>query len=406
MSTVTSMGAKMALAFALVAVLSVAAVGVAARMAVSSEFRSYLRYVQARPAEPFDAVSPSDERHLTQMRRMMGPRWAAVMGVWMGVPERRFLNRVEDLLWRVGAGAALFGAAVGIVMARGMSLRLSRLAHRALGRARQSAWKAPDGGDEIDQLDAAFTVMERALDEEDRRRRRLLADIAHELKTPLTVVQASLEAMLDGVVPASPERLTALHGQVALLGRLVKDLRDLALAEAGELALHRRPTDMAQLAAQIVDLWRPQAQEKGVEVELEARDAPVADVDPDRIGQVLLNLLSNALRHTPAGSGRIRVRVTSEPGRVFMEVEDNGTGISPADLPYIFDHFYRGDPSRARATGGFGVGLSIVRSLVEAHGGSVSAENRPEGGARFRVALPAARPAATPAAGSERRWPA
>lgn len=398
----------MAVAFALVAVLSVAAVGLAARMAVGAEFRSYLRYVQARAADPGDGLAGTDERHLAQMRRMMGPRWAAVMGVWMGVPERRFLSRVEDVLWRVGAGAALFGAAVGVVMARGMSRRLSRLARRALGRARQSSWRSPNGGDELDQLDAAFTLMERALDEEDRRRRRLLADIAHELKTPLTVVQASLEAMLDGVIPASPERLTAVHGQVALLGRLVTDLRDLALAEAGELALHRRPTDLSELAAQIVDLWRPQAQEKGVEVELEVqpRGAAVADVDPDRMGQVLLNLLSNALRHVPSGTGRIRVRVASEAERVLVEVEDNGTGISPADLPYIFDHFYRGDPSRTRATGGFGVGLSIVRSLVEAHGGSVSAENRSEGGARFRVTLPVAKPGATPEMGVQRRWPA
>ncbi len=398
----------MAVAFALVAVLSVAAVGLAARMAVGSEFRSYLRYVQARATAPGDGLSATDEPHLAQMRRMMGPRWAAVMGVWMGVPERRFLSRVEEVLWRVGAGAALFGGAVGVVMARGMSRRLSRLARRALGRARQSSWRSPDGGDELDQLDAAFTLMERALDEEDRRRRRLLADIAHELKTPLTVVQASLEAMLDGVIPPSPERLTAVHGQVALLGRLVTDLRDLALAEAGELALHRRPTDLGELAAQIVDLWRPQAQEKGVEVELDVqgRGAAVADVDPDRMGQVLLNLLSNALRHVSSGTGRIRIRVASEGQRVLLEVEDNGTGISPADLPYIFDHFYRGDPSRTRATGGFGVGLSIVRSLVEAHGGSVSAENRSEGGARFRVTLPVAKPGAMPEVGAQRRWPA
>lgn len=445
-------GVKMAAAFALVAILSVAAVGIAARVAVRSEFRGYLYHVRMRRGMPQGDAAPgmpgpprwapgdllppdpqAVQDHLSMMRRMMGPR-ADLMGRMMaGLPERRFLQRVDRLLWQVAGVAALGGAVAGALMARRWSGRLNRLAHKALERARRAA---PQGeppeptGDEIEQLDAAFAAMEQALEMEDRRRRRLLADIAHELKTPLAVVQANLEAMLDGVLPASPERLAALHTQVSLLSRLVTDLRELAMAEAGELALRRELHDVGQLVRQVVDLWGPQAQERGVQVELEVDGEPKALVDPDRFAQVLLNLLSNALRYVPSPGGHILIRVYREPapgqlgsarghgparegasrdgpsarGSVVVTVEDNGPGIRPEDLPYIFDHFYRGDPARARATGGFGVGLGIVRSLVEAHGGRVRAENRPEGGARFELRLPEASADATgkadrPAAG-------
>ena len=410
----------MAAAFALVAVVSVAAVGLAARVAVQSEFGGYLYDVWVRQGRA--AVGPSTRDAMRprgelppppeeggpagrpyMMRRMAGPRWEAMLRLMVGLPERRFLERVDRLLWHVGAVAALGGAAAGALMARRWSSRLNRLAARALERARRERRPSRVEGDELDQLDAAFVAMEQALAKEDQRRRRLLADIAHDLKTPLAVLQANLEAMLDGVVEASPQRLAALHTQVGLLSRLVTDLRELAMAEAGELTLRRSVQDLGQLVRQVVELWGPQAQERGVRVDLEVEGQPRASVDPDRFAQVLLNLLSNALRYVPADRGRIRLGVRVQPPApeadaakgvrgvpgVVVTVDDNGPGIAPEDLPYIFDHFYRGDPARSRSTGGFGVGLGIVRSLVEAHGGRVRADNRPEGGARFEIWLPA-----------------
>ena len=470
----------MAAAFALVAVASVAAVGLAARVAVRSEFGGYLyevwAYRQRDPVQPAPPgglrlrdpselrlrnggglrlrdpgalPAPPPDGQPFGVRRLPGPRWRAMLRLMGGLAERRFLQRVDRLLWRVGAVVALGGAAAGAVVARRWSSRLDRLTRRALERARREQGPSPAQGDEIDQLDAAFAAMEQALAKEDQRRRRLLADIAHDLKTPLTVVQANLEAMLDGVLPASPERLAALHTQVGLLARLVTDLRELAMAEAGELTLRRSVQDVGQLVRRVVELWGPQAQERGVQVELEVQGQPEASVDPDRFAQILLNLLSNALRYVPAQGGRIRIGVRAQaagpPGGsspappagpragppagsraeppagslaggtragaadkaggvvsvdgVVVTVEDNGPGIAPEDLPYIFDHFYRGDPARSRATGGFGVGLGIVRSLVEAHGGWVRAENRPEGGARFQLWLPAAPPEPADGAG-------
>ena len=419
MRRLNRIGVKLAAAFALVAVVSVAAVGLAARMAVQNVFGGYLYDVWVRrgsaavgPA-PRDGVRPRGElppgpepgsvTHRSMMQRMAGPRWEAMLRLMSGLPERRFLERVDRLLWQLGAVVALGGAAAGALMARRWSSRLNRLAGRALQRARRESMPSPVEGDEIDQLDAAFAAMEQALAKEDQRRRRLLADIAHDLKTPLAVLQANLEAMLDGVMPASPQRLAALHTQVGLLSRLVTDLRELAMAEAGELTLRRSVQDVGQLVRQVVELWGPQAQERGVQVELEVEGQARASVDPDRFAQILLNLLSNSLRYVPADQGRIRIGVRTQspaprgargegdrgPG-VVVTVDDNGPGIAPEDLPYIFDHFYRGDPARSRSTGVFGVGLGIVRSLVEAHGGRVRADNRPEGGARFEIWLPAA----------------
>ena len=417
MSRLNQIGVKLAAAFALVAVVSVSAVGLSARIAVQSEFQGYLYDVWVRRGTPGPAGAgregwrpevppPSDEARPRPPR----PRWQAMALLMSGLPERRFLARVDRLLWHLGVVVAGGGAVAGALVARRWSQRLNRLADRALQRARREPGPLPVEGDELDQLDAAFAAMEQALAKEDQRRRRLLADIAHDLKTPLAVLQANLEAMLDGVVPPAPERLAALHTQVGLLSRLVTDLRELAMAEAGELTLRRSDQDVERLVRQVVDLWRPQAQERGVHVELQVEGRPRASLDPDRFAQVLLNLLSNALRHAPAERGWIGIFVhpREEPAGlprsggppplsgVEVRVEDNGPGIAPEELPYIFDHFYRGDPARSRSTGGFGVGLGIVRSLVEAHGGRVRAGNRSEGGARFVIWLPEAPAEARP----------
>lgn len=416
---------KMAAAFALVAILSVAAVGLAAQWAVQSEFSRYLFGVRTRvdtpgdglaprqlrptrpvPAEPLPQLPPSDAPLRSEgpgwmMQRMMGPRWAEAMRLMMGLPERRFLERVRGVLWQVGLVAAAAGAGLGVLMASTMSRRLRDLAGRALTLAQAAHHAPPASGDEVDQLADAFATMEQALARKEQQRRRLLADIAHELKTPLAVVQANLESMLDELTPPRPERIAALHTQVSLLSRLVNDLRDLAMAEAGELSLHKDPTDLGELVEQAADLWRPRFDEMGAQLVVQRDPTPRVWVDADRIGQVLANLLSNAVRHLPGEGGWVRLRLSSdrasERPEVVVTVEDNGPGIPEASLPFLFDHFYRADLSRSRQTGGTGIGLAIVKTVVEAHGGRVWAKNRPEGGAEFGFALPAGQVANAPA---------
>lgn len=405
----SSVVVRMAAAFALVAIVTVVAVGLAAHWAVESEFGDYLYRARFEPGgkpgegDPPAAAAPGPgpevgalPRH-SWMRRMMTPEWSGVMAYLVGAPEQRFLDSVRRVLWQVGAVAALAGAVAGVAMATALTRRLHRLSHRALQLGRLAHW-TPPSGDEVDRLDAAFSKMEQALGEKESQRRQLLADVAHELKTPLAVVQANLEAMLEGVSHPTPQRIAAMHDQVTMLGRLVNDLRDLSMADAGELVTQRSPVDLADLVETAADLWRPRVEELGAHLVTE-RD-PAAEFrtmgDRDRLGQVLGNLLSNAVRHLPPSGGEVRIALRSEGSgskersgrRAAIVVEDNGPGIPAGDLDRIFDHFYRADPARSRAAGGSGIGLALVRSFVEAHGGSVQAENRPEGGARFVVSLP------------------
>jgi len=219
----------------------------------------------------------------------------------------------------------------------------------------------------------------------------MVADVAHELRTPLAAIQATLEGMQDGVLPLDLEQVNALHEETGLLNRLVGDLRLLSLAEAGQLQLERQPASPGDLLARTAEQFRPQAAAKGIEIETAiAENLPQLLLDSDRMAQVFNNLVSNALRYTPAG-GKIALQAAQEVGFVKLCVTDNGSGITADDLPHVFDRFYRGDKSRSRVSGGSGLGLAICRRLVEAHGGRIDAEspvNRDGTGTRFRVWLP------------------
>jgi two-component system sensor histidine kinase BaeS len=194
------------------------------------------------------------------------------------------------------------------------------------------------------------------------------------------------------VLPASPETLNSLHGETLLLARLVSDLRELSLAEAGQLKLQPAPTDMAELARRTVESLRTSASSRGVNLALDVQgNLPIVSVDGDRIGQVLRNLLENAVRHSPVG-GEVRLTMTWDAqagGDLRVRVSDQGTGIPPEELNLVFERFYRADPSRTRSTGGAGLGLAIVKLLVEAHGGRAWAESQPGQGARFLFTIPA-----------------
>lgn len=238
------------------------------------------------------------------------------------------------------------------------------------------------GPGEMRALARAFNAMSIRLAETDEQRRRLLSDVSHELRTPLTVIQGSIEGILDGVYPADEAHLAPILDEAHLLQRLVDDLRTLASAEAGRLSLHREPTDLAQLTADVVDGFRAQADTVGVRLSITAATLPPAHVDPERLRQVLSNLVANALRYTPAG-GEINITLAGTDAGVRIDVTDTGRGMAPAELDRIFERFYRSDDSR-----GSGLGLPIARELVRAHGGEVRATSRDGGGTTITVTLP------------------
>jgi two-component system, OmpR family, sensor histidine kinase BaeS len=231
--------------------------------------------------------------------------------------------------------------------------------------------------DELGDLGSAFNKMAESLASAEIRRRRLVADVAHELRTPLAAIQGTLEGMQDGVLPLDEEQVSALYSETMLLNRLVGDLKLLSLAEAGQLKLEKQETEPSILIHQIVDRAKPQSDLKSVRLETDLPpDLPIMWMDSDRITQVLNNLIGNALRYTPEG-GTITVQASHLTATALMEisVRDTGQGINPDDLPYVFDRFYRADKSRTRSSGGSGLGLAIVKQLIEAHGGMVRAES-------------------------------
>lgn len=247
--------------------------------------------------------------------------------------------------------------------------------------------------DEIGRLAQAFNAMAETLARQESLRRQLVTDVAHELRTPLTHLRCQIEGLEDGLVTPDAAALRSLHEETLLLARLVDDLQDLALAEAGRLSLELAPLDPGALIATALQAVRAAAEEAGVTLIGEAPALPPVLADRERVAQTLRNLLSNAIRHTPRG-GRIEVSAARAHEHIAFVVRDTGCGIPADQLPLVFERFHRVDPARARATGGAGLGLAIVRRLVEAQGGEVSVASREGEGAAFRFTLPAAvRPA-------------
>ncbi|HWQ12628.1 MAG TPA: ATP-binding protein [Roseiflexaceae bacterium] len=260
---------------------------------------------------------------------------------------------------------------------------------------------------EIGDLARAFNAMADGLARQEELRRHMVTDVAHELRTPLTNIRGYLEALRDGVARPDAATIESLHEEALLLNRLIDDLQELALAEAGQLRLDRRLLRLGPLLERAAAAARPRADEKSVRLEVcLPPDLPPVEADPERVGQVLRNLLSNAITHTPHGgaitlSAECRVLsaetayqqrgdALSSQHAVLISVTDTGPGIAPEYLELVFERFFRADASRSRATGGAGLGLTIVRRLVEAHGGCAWAESRPGYGATFCFTLPAA----------------
>ncbi|MFI5843509.1 sensor histidine kinase [Catenuloplanes sp. NPDC051500] len=238
--------------------------------------------------------------------------------------------------------------------------------------------------DEIGYLATAFNDLSARRQALERQRTAMVNDIAHELRTPLTNIRTWLETARDGAVEVDQEVLDLLVDESVLLHHVVDDLRDIAALEAGSLRVHPEPTYVRDLLEQLLDAHRGSG---AVPLRLETTDDPEVIVDPVRLRQIVGNLVSNAIRHSPPG-GAVTVRLSMRPGRMVIAVSDTGPGIAPADLPKVFDRFWRADGSRSRTTGGSGLGLPIARQLARAHGGDVTATSTPGHGATFTVLLP------------------
>ena len=243
------------------------------------------------------------------------------------------------------------------------------------------------GPPEVHSLMRSFNSMAERLQANDQQRRNMLADISHELRTPITVIQGNVEGMLDGVYPADEARLKSIIEETQILSRLVDDLRTLALAESGALRLKYEPTNLVELVRDAVSGFEAQAKEKDIRIELSLVEAEEANIDPQRIREVLTNLLSNALRYTPRG-GEIKVRLTDVGSgverRATISIKDSGPGIEPDVLPHVFERFYKSSDS-----GGMGLGLSIAKYLVEAHNGKIWAESDAGNGTKITISFPA-----------------
>jgi len=287
-------------------------------------------------------------------------------------------------------GGFLGALALSLLLSRRIALPLHRLAAaaRRFGGGDLSARVPVAGAGEIADLASEFNRMAEGLEQAQQQRQALVADVAHELRTPLTVLRGYLEALKDGVTPVDAETLAVIHGEAVQLGHLVDDLQDLAQADAAQLTLDARPCDLGELLRAVAAGFALQAAAKGVGVEVEAPDAlPEVSADRRRVAQVIHNLLANALRYTPAG-GHVRLSAVAVAAGVEVDVADTGIGIAAEHLPRVFERFYRVDPSRARDTGGTGLGLTIAKRIIDAHGGQIGVASTPGAGSRFWFILP------------------
>lgn len=241
--------------------------------------------------------------------------------------------------------------------------------------------------DEVGELTRIFNSMVAELSRTDEFRRSMVADLAHELRSPVTNIRGYIEGINDGVIEAGPTSLDSMHGEVLLLTRLINDLQDLALAESGQMRLSMENCDLAELTRRAADSVRQRARAKQIVLKADAPTKLPVQVDPGRVNQVLRNLLSNAVEYTLPG-GDVAITAVASDSQVHVRVTDSGPGIPPEDLPHIFERFYRVDKSRSRATGGVGLGLTIARRLVESHGGTLQVSSNVGVGTEFLAKLP------------------
>lgn len=310
--------------------------------------------------------------------------------------QEQFIRRTNINLLLAGGGAALLALMLGVILARSLTRPIKELqaATQAMAAGQLGLQVPVHTRDELGALTDSFNTMSAKLAQENRLRRQMTADIAHDLRTPLTVISGYIEALRDGVLKPHPERFETMYREIEHLKHLVEDLRTLSLADAGELPLQPQSTQVGELLARVEGFFRHAADRNGVQLSTRvAASLPPVMVDAERMEQVLENLVSNGLRYTPAG-GAIELEALARGDGVRIRVHDSGQGISSEDLPHIFNRFYRGDKARRDDQGETGLGLAIAKAIVQAHGGEIGAESEPGRGTTFWIDLPAQKSAA------------
>jgi two-component system, OmpR family, sensor histidine kinase BaeS len=365
-----SLSIKLSLLFVGLALISIGIVAIWVNQAVNANFASYC---QQQPG--------------TCTCDTMADRQV----IMFGQAEQKFIDDSQRSLGIAAFVAVAIAIALGFIMSKLITRPMQQLAFSARkiasGDLTQRVQHKSD--DEVGEVSNAFNSMAEQLEKKEKSRKQLLADVAHELRNPLSIVQGNLEAWLDGVIKPTPEQIASVYDETVLLNRLISDLRELSLAEAGQLKLHVETTELKDIINAEVTGFQARCQEKSISLVSEVIDGlPAINVDRDRIRQVLHNLLENALRYTPA-EGSIIVKADLDENRqIFVSVSDSGSGIDKADLPYVFDHFYKADKSRQRGYGGAGIGLALVKKYVELHGGKVYVESEIGKGSVFHFTVP------------------
>ncbi len=312
--------------------------------------------------------------------------------------EQSFIDRFNNSILITGLIVAAIALIIGLILTRQITRPIKALVNgvRQIAGGNLSHRVDIKSKDELGNLGESFNTMAASLDKAEQERRRIIADIVHDLRTPLTVIEGTVTGIQDGVFQPDKDHLDAIKEQTSLLTRLTSDLRDLSLAESGQLKLVLAPTDLADLVRRKAPQFEIKAQEKGIKIITKLpEESPKVNIDPARIEQVLGNLITNAIRHTALGSITISLQqVNSDAAHqvnkpsVILSVIDTGEGIAPEHLPHVFERFYRVEKSRARSEGGSGLGLAIVKQMVQAHGGKVWVESEVGKGSKFYISLP------------------
>lgn len=307
--------------------------------------------------------------------------------------QKTFIDSVNKSVVTGGLIAGLTGIVLAVLFSRNILKPI-----RALTRATKKMKKGDldqrvdtSAGGEIGNLGEAFNSLAERLKEQKELREELVSDVAHELRNPLSNIQGYLEGLKEGMVEPTEKVFDSLHQQSLVLKRLVDDLRDVNRARAGQLELDKKSVVLEDIIDREVEAAKNAAGRQGVKIEENLGEPTMLQADPERVSQVIRNLLDNALTHTPSG-GTIEVSISNSSGEAITRVSDNGTGIPEEELPHVFDRFYRVDKSRSRGTGGTGLGLTIAKEIVESHGGSISVESEEGKGTTFEFTLPANSP--------------
>ncbi|MCC6616091.1 MAG: HAMP domain-containing protein [Anaerolineae bacterium] len=325
----------------------------------------------------------------TQAVLLVGPNQARQTAPFQPFPFVRGVGIEEFMLLTTFVGGVM-GVLFGILMSRSLTTPLEdlALATHAIGKGELERRVKATGTSEIRLLADSFNRMADALQNAEKLRRNLVADVAHELRTPINALQTNLYALVDDTYPLTKQEIAGLYEQTRMLSRLVNDLHELSQADAKQLPLQQQKIDMSSALEDMVTPFYMVAETKNIQFDLVKADRPTpVMIDAARINQVLHNLLNNALRHTPEG-GTITLKLAADDDSVRITVADTGDGIRPEHLPHIFERFYRGDPGRSRDMGGTGLGLAVAKALVEAHGGTITAESEVGKGTAVTVCLP------------------